>query len=259
MIKVRILGSGTSTGVPVIGCSCHVCVDCKPRNERSRSSIYIEFVEEKKGIVIDTSPDFRMQLLKMGSFLLDGVFYTHTHADHCHGFDDLRVLSFKDKRVFPTYLWKNHIPNFKKSFHYVFENTGYVGTVPQVEIVEIDEESFVVFGKPIEMGILPHGTMKTLAFKIGSFLYATDFKGMPKKYVEKWKGQIHTMVASGVRFKDHPTHNTIYETLELFEKLEVKRGIITHLAHDVDYYSKSHQEILPNHVEYAFDGLEFEV
>ena len=256
-LKVRILGSGTSTGVPTIGCNCSVCMSKDPRNKRRRSSILMTRKDTKENLVIDTTPDFRMQILDAKISQLGNVLYTHTHADHCHGFDDLRAFYFFNKKSINCYLSKEFHSEFTTRFSYAFTNTGYKGTTPQVELKEIPKGSFKVLGIEIEPVRLPHGTMQTTGFRFGSFAYITDFKVFPKRLLAKWKGKIRTMIASGVRYKPHPTHSTVDETIQLFRDLEVAKGYITHLSHEIDHERDSAS--LPDHISFAYDGLEFEV
>jgi len=256
-LSVTILGSGTSTGVPTIGCDCEVCTGSYTKNKRSRASALITREDTGDHIVIDTTPEFRIQMLKAGVRRLGHVLYTHTHADHSHGFDDLRAFYFHSKKPVRCYMPAEYIPEFKDRFSYAFTDTGYMGTTPQVDLVPVPEKNFEVLGLDIEPVRLPHGSVQTTGFRIGSFAYCTDFKGFPEETLQKWRGKVHTMVASGVHFKNHPTHNNVQETVKLFEDLEVKRGFITHLAHQVCYERDS--EKLPERASFAYDGLRFSV
>lgn len=257
-LKVTILGSGTSTGVPTIACCCAVCTSEHPHNKRTRSSIMLTITDKQEHFVIDTTPDFRAQMLRERVMDLRYVFYTHVHADHCHGFDDLRAFYFKSKSPVQCMSTSQHLQELKQRFSYAFMNTGYIGTAPQVDLVPFDSSlSCHVGGLDVEAVELPHGNVTTLAYRFGSFAYATDFKYFPDAAIEKWKGKIHTMVASGLRFRDHPTHSTVDETLQLFKELGVKYGYITHLSHEVD--AQTDAKKLPKNVSFAYDGLSFEV
>jgi phosphoribosyl 1,2-cyclic phosphate phosphodiesterase len=252
-MKVVILGSGTSTGVPVLGCSCPVCKSHDPKDQRTRASLAL-LHENGKNIVIDTGPEFRLQLLRAGIGDLDAVLYTHTHADHCHGFDDLRAFSFNPHRkTIDCYLLPEHMADFKERFKYAFETTGYEGAVPMTRLKEIPCDTFLVSELEIEPVKLPHGHMTTCGFRIGNFAYATDFKGFPEDVIKQWRGKVDFMVASGIHFGQHKTHNVIPETLTLFERLGVKRGWISHLSHKVDY--KRDRSRLPAHVDFSYDGM----
>lgn len=250
--KITILGCGTSTGVPVIGCACDVCSSAEPRNKRTRSSIMLT-TGAGQTIVIDTGPEFRFQMLRERVNHLEHVLYTHIHADHCNGFDDLRVFSFNLTTTVACHMPSNHLAEFRARFAYAFEDTGYVGAKPQVDLVPIEEDPFMLAGLWIEPARVPHGHVLTTVYKIGRFLYATDFKAFPEALIERWRGHVDVMVASGVHFREHVTHSNVPQTVALMAKLGVKRGIVTHLAHDVDYVRDASR--LPAGVEFAYDGL----
>ena len=252
-MQVRVLGSGTSTGVPIIGCDCSVCSSSGERNKRTRASLLLSVGE--KNIVIDTSPEFRLQILQAGIKTLSAVLYTHIHADHCHGFDDLRVFSFAKSRGTPIscYMDASFIEEFKNKFSYVFATNSYYGTLPQVELLPVPAGIFKVAGIEIESVRLPHGAIMTNAYRCGSFAYATDFKYFSDALLASWRGKIETMLISGARFKPHPTHSSVSESLAIMQTLGVRRGYLTHLSHDVDYYK--HSDALPSGFAFAYDGL----
>lgn len=252
--RVVILGSGTSTGVPVIGCDCSVCTSTDVRNHRTRAAIFIEINEKK--FLIDCGPDFRQQMLANRLHALDAVFLTHTHADHCHGIDDLRVLSFRSKKKLPFWLPAIYEEELKQRFSYIFTDSGYLGTTPQLNLKPIDEGIYHQGGVEFEMRFLPHGHMQTAAYRFGSLAYMTDFKSAPDSLIQEWRPKVNTLVVSGIRWdKEHPTHSLIPESLEIAEKLEVNKAVITHLAHNVDY---NEQKRLPDWAEYGYDGLSIE-
>ncbi len=250
-MKAIILGSGTSTGVPVIGCTCLVCKSSDIRNKRTRASIAVQ--KDGQTLLVDTSPEMRLQVLSAGIDSLSAVLYTHTHADHTQGFDDLRAFYFKKRQALDCFLMDEYHEEFRERFRYAFEDTGYLGATPQVNLRSMPESQFQLGAFDIEPVSLPHGHVRTCGFRFGEFAYATDFKGFPPDVISRWKGRIHTLVASGIHFGTHKTHNVIPETIDLFRELGVKRGIISHLAHDVDY--AKHSRDLPSGVEFAFDGM----
>ncbi len=254
-IKVTILGSGTSTGVPIIACPCAVCQSTSPFNNRTRASILIHDLKSDVNLVVDTSPDFRAQMLRHKIQHLEYALYTHAHADHCHGLDDLRAFYFFHKKPVECWIHQRHAQDLRERFAYVFKETGYVGTKPQIILRDLPENILKVGNMEIESVDLPHGNTLTSGFRIGSFAYATDFKFFPEEVLERWRGKVKVLIASGVGFSHHPTHSSVPETLELFKKLDVSRGILTHLAHSVDY--ERDKAKLPENVEYAYDGMEF--
>lgn len=251
------MGSGTSTGVPTIACQCSVCKSSNSLNKRTRSSILITDLRNSLNLVIDTTPDFRAQMLRHNVMHLEHVLFTHTHADHCHGFDDLRAFYFLNKKAINCWLSKRHASEFRARFSYLFQETGYLGTKPQVVFHEFEQANFSIGDLNIEVVTLPHGSEWTSAFRFGSFAYATDFKFFPKELMDLWRNKVEVFVASGVGFSPHPTHSSIPETVELFKSLHVKKGIITHLSHAVDH--EKVQATLPVNVELAFDGMSFKV
>lgn len=256
MLQVTVLGSGTSTGVPVIGCDCAFCQDTNSKNKRLRSSVLL--TANGKNIVIDTSPEFRLQMLQAQVKSIVCVLYTHIHADHCHGFDDLRMFAFhKQSSPIDCYMSADFMPEFKEKFRYAFTKTAYSGTVPQVTLHDIPEKPFQVAGLNIESLRLPHGNILTNAFRIGSFAYATDFKSFSPGMIARWQNKIDTMIISGVRFRPHKTHSSIPESIEVLKALGVRRGYLTHLSHEVDYHK--HRSELPTGVEFAYDGLVIEL
>lgn len=264
--KITILGSGTSTGVPTIACNCDVCQSRDKFNKRSRASIMLSFYDTGINWVIDTSPDFRCQMLHHRVTGVDNVLFTHTHADHCHGFDDLRAFYFANKKPIGVWIHKTHSEDLKERFSYIFRKTNYLGVKPKIEFKEFEEESLLIDDVEVEALLVPHGNTETTIYRINDFVYATDFKCFTKEIIARWRGKIHTMIASGVHFKEHPTHSNIYQTQDLFDELKVKRGIITHLSHFVDY-KRDQRELRENinatgdkkslnYYEFAYDGME---
>lgn len=247
-----ILGSGTSMGVPTIGCECGVCTSNDPKNQRYRTSIMVT-TADGTNIVFDTAPEFRLQMLREGVRRVENIIYTHTHADHCHGFDDLRGLYFGQQSPVTCHLKKVDLEELRDRFSYAFEERGYLGEKPQIHLQEIGLDQFNINGLEIDPVLLPHGGYETLGFRIGRFAYATDFKFFPSECIDRWKGKVDVMIASGLRHRAHSTHSTIGETIELFAKLGVRHGVITHLSHEVDY--TSHSKELPPNVVFAYDGL----
>lgn len=240
----------------MIGCDCAVCASPDPKNQRMRTSIAL--VTPNGGtIVVDTTPEFRLQMTRNGLKQLSGVLYTHSHADHCHGFDDLRAICFHTHQPVTCYLAAELIPEFRQRFSYAFTDTGYQGIKPRVELLPMPSGPFEFGGLTIEPVRLPHGATSTVGFRCGKFAYATDFKDFPRETIAAWRGKVEIMVASGIHFGTHSAHSVIPETIALFEALAVKRGILTHLAHDVDYIRDRSR--LPPQVEFGYDGLSVEL
>lgn len=251
--KVTVLGCGTSTGVPVIACHCPVCCSSAPRNKRLRSSVLL--TSDQANIVIDTTPEFRLQMLEAKVKKLIAVLYTHIHADHCHGFDDLRMFAFTANHPPITcYLDRCYLDEFKTKFSYAFKPTGYTGTVPNIKLLPIPTDDMLqVADLEFETVQLAHGEVLSTAFRSGSFAYVTDFKSFPPQLLDRWRGKISTLIISGVHFREHKSHSSIPESLAIANELAVDRCYLTHLSHEVDYYQHSRQ--LPAGVEFAYDGL----
>ncbi|MDD9952172.1 MAG: MBL fold metallo-hydrolase [Zetaproteobacteria bacterium] len=257
-MKVTVLGSGTSTGVPTLGCECAICTSDDPIHHRSRASVLIESPHLRGPVVIDTAPEFRLQMLKARVKSLRAILYTHLHADHCHGFDDIRPFLFKEKKPIDCFLREDLHEEMKVRFAYAFVDTGYLGALPKVNLEPVPELGlFRVDDVDVEAVTLPHGSVRTTAYRFGDFVYATDFKGLPESIQTRWQGKVKYMIASGVRFQQHHTHNTVMESVEMMQRLGVQKGYITHLSHDIDY--KRDRKRLPPHIDFAYDGLQWEI
>ena len=209
-------------------------------------------------ILVDTTPDFRGQALAAGLKSLAGVLFTHTHADHLHGFDDLRAVYFAQRRPIACFLVPHHLREVRSRFAYAFEDTGYLGTAPKVDLcpITIDQE-FSIEDVAIEPVALPHGGPTTTGFRVGSFAYLTDFKGFPDELRRRWRGRLHTVVASAPHFGTHPTHNSVEETVQIIQDLGASQGIVSHLSHLIDH---ARDEVrLPPNVKFAYDGMVIDV
>jgi phosphoribosyl 1,2-cyclic phosphate phosphodiesterase len=250
-MRAILLGSGTSTGVPVIACRCSVCTGGHPRNQRSRASVAVQ--QGGETILIDTSPELRLQLLASDIRSLRAVLYTHLHADHVHGFDDLRAFYFGNRQALDVYLLPELIPELKMRFAYAFEKTGYDGAIPQVTLHPIPDGPFRIGSFEVDPVRLPHGHVTSCGFRFGNFAYATDFKAFPPESILKWRGKLDAMIASGIHFGKHSSHSVIPETIQLFQELMVKFGVISHLAHNIDY--PVHSELMPPGIVLGFDGM----
>lgn len=257
-IQVRILGSGTSTGVPVIGCDCAVCTSSNPKNRRLRSAVLITRQDTNENLLIDTSPDLRWQMLSAGIRSVSKVLWTHTHADHCHGFDDLRTFCFRREYPIDGYLQQSHRQELEQRFAYTFAPKGdYLGALPQINLHTIqDGEIFYPWPDfPVECVSFPHGGTQSSGYRFGCFAFVTDFQYFPPSVMSRWKERLHTLVASGLHDAPHHAHSSIPQTLEIFRQLNVQHGIITHTSHKVDYERRSAS--LPENVELAYDGMSF--
>ncbi len=247
-LTITILGSGTSTGVPVVGCDCAVCRSTNPRNRRMRCSALISWGGHN--ILIDTAPDLRQQALDNNIQHLDAVLYTHSHADHMHGIDDLRVFNTVDGNPLPVYASAAVINRLQRCFNYVFEWTGK-GYRPRLCPVVLTG-AVQLCGRTVEPIELVHGESPAIGYRIGDMAYLTDCSEIPLTALAKLKN-LKLLVIDGLRFRHHATHFTVAQAIAVGQQLQARRIVLTHLSHDVDYVT--HSAELPHNVEFAYDGL----
>lgn len=252
-LKVTVLGSGTSTGVPVIACDCKVCTSSNKRNSRTRSSILISRADTN--ILIDTSTDLRYQALKNEIKSLSSVLFTHAHADHLHGIDELRSFNFIQRKVIPCYADNKTIDRIKLMFSYIFEpqdNGG--GGVPRLDLNEVSVP-FYVNGLEITPIEVFHGKEFVLGYRIGNMAYITDCSNIPSFSMDKLYN-LDILILGALRHRPHNTHFNIEQALEVVERLRPRQTYFTHLSHEVEYESTSAE--LPDGVDLAYDGLVIE-
>lgn len=253
-MKVTVLGCGTSGGVPVIGQRWGACDPKNPKNQRLRSSILLEL--GGKYVLVDTSPDLRYQLLRVEVPTIDAVLYTHAHADHTHGLNDLCLVSrFKDAEI-PVYGDKPTLDALQKSFGYAFHNPDNEHYKPFLEVHEIKTEPFMLFGHTITPFEQDHGLINSLGFKVGNFAYSTDVCRLTPDVLESLKG-IDTWIVDCLRREPHTTHAHLDLTLEWIRYVKPRRAILTHMSPHLDY--ETLRQELPPGVEPAYDGLVVEV
>lgn len=252
-MKVTFLGTGTSQGIPVIGCTCAACLSTDCRDNRLRVSIQIEI--EDNIIVIDVGPDFRQQMLRAGTKKIDAILFTHAHSDHVGGLDDIRPFNFMYERDMPIYTTKEVVEELKKRYSYIFEAT-YPG-VPKVEPHLISKaHNFVAAGIPIVPIEIFHGKLPILGFRIGDFAYLTDFKTIAPFEEAKLKG-VQTLVISALQHHPHHSHSTLTESVAFIERLGIPKAYLTHLSHKMGTHATTEQ-LLPSDIEIAYDGLVIE-
>jgi phosphoribosyl 1,2-cyclic phosphate phosphodiesterase len=251
-MKVTILGSGTSTGVPMVGCSCRVCSSDDPRDKRTRASLLIQ--HEDRNILIDASTDLRFQALREGIQRVDAVFFTHAHADHVNGIDDLRGFHFMHREVIPCFGSRTTLDALQNGFRYIFHEHEGSGYTPLLKPVEIDGP-FELFGLTIIPVQLQHGRTQSLGFRIGSFAYLTDCSAIPASSLALLEG-LDLLVVDGLRWKTHPFHFNIEEAIAATTPLKPVRTILTHLSHDVLFADGA---ALPPGYEFARDGMTFDI
>jgi len=253
---LTVLGSGTSMGVPTIGCDCAVCRSLDPRDRRTRPSVMISY--NGRHVLIDTTPDFREQALREKITHLDAVLYTHTHADHILGIDDLRPLTYRHKPgKMPLYATPRNCEFLRNMFRYIFEAEYKFGGLPLVELRPI-EGAVELFGVRFEPLTVIHGETPILGFRFGSAAYLTDHSEVPAETLARLQ-DLDILFLDALRYKPHPTHSTVEQSLKIVEEVKPKRTFFTHICHDLPHEATN--AALPSGVQLAFDGmkLEFEI
>lgn len=250
-MKVIFLGTGTSQGIPVIGCTCEVCRSVDYHDKRLRSSIYVEY----KGLhlVIDTGPDFRQQMLRERINRLDAVLFTHSHKDHTAGMDDIRSFNFLQKKDMPIYGTEFTLSRLKEEFSYIFAKDKYPG-IPQVVLHPITKDPFEIDGKTIVPIEVMHYKMPVLGFRFGDFTYITDANKIAEEEKEKIKGS-KVIVLNALQREEHISHFNLEEAVQMMEELKPEKGYFTHLGHYMGLHAEVNKE-LPENLEIAWDGLQ---
>jgi phosphoribosyl 1,2-cyclic phosphate phosphodiesterase len=253
---LTVLGSGTSMGVPTIGCDCAVCHSADPHDRRTRPSVMISYAGHN--ILIDTTPDFREQALREKITHLDAVLYTHTHADHILGIDDLRPLSYRHKPGrMPLYADARAADTLRNMFRYIFEGKYKFGGLPLVELKNIDGP-LEFFGAEFQPVTVIHGETPILGFRFGSAAYLTDHSDIPAASKEQLR-DLDILFLDALRYAPHPTHTTVEQALKIVEELSPKRAFFTHICHDLPHDATN--ATFPPSVRLAYDGmkLDFEI
>ena len=255
MIKITFLGTGTSQGIPVIGSDHPVSFSDDLKDKRLRSSILIEYKDFN--FVIDCGPDFRQQMLKTNCRKLDAIIFTHEHADHTTGIDDVRPYFFRQGKI-PIYLHERVLNSLHNRFAYIFDPKQKYPGAPDFEVNLITKENdFQIFGLNITPIESVHYKLPVLGFRLGKFAYLTDVKTISDKEMLKLNG-LDTLVINALRYESHPSHLNIEEALEIIDQVKPKQTFFTHISHNMGF----HEEVcgsLPKSVSLAFDGLVLEV
>lgn len=252
-LRVTMLGSGTSTGVPVIGCPCEVCQSEDPRNKRWRTGLKLEV--EERIVLVDTPTDLRAQALRFGLPRVDAVLFTHSHADHIFGLDDVRIFNFRQRAAIPCYGSEPTLTNIRRIFAYVFEATQEGGGKPQLDLIPV-REPFEVMGLRVVPVPVWHGDTEVFGYRIGRFAYVTDCNLIPETSYRLLDG-VEILILDALRYRPHSTHFSVGEAMEAAARIGARRTILTHLAHEVDYGAPK-VPLAPG-VELGYDGLAFDV
>ncbi len=253
-MRVQVLGSGTSSGVPTLGCSCATCTSTDPRDRRLRPSVWI--CSENTSVIIDTSSDFRQQCIEAQVRHVDAVVYTHHHYDHIAGFDDLRAYNYISGGPMPLYLMSETLQHMQRIFDYAFfANPNNQSSRPLVEPHEIGTDQFKIDDLTFTPLPLKHGDMSVLGYRVGDFAYCTDCNYVTDLALSRLEG-IDTLILDALRYKAHPTHFSLDAALSVARTINARRTYFTHIAHDLRHDVVSRQ--LPDGVELAYDGLTLE-
>ena len=250
-MKVTFLGTGTSQGVPVIGCTCEVCRSIDFRDKRLRTSILIEIRDQT--FIIDTGPDFRQQMLREQVKRIDAVIFTHAHRDHTAGLDDVRAYNFMQQMDMPVYGTPSVLDQLKIEYAYAFAKDYYPG-IPRLTMHSIDGEAFTVNGIPFLPLPVMHLHMPVLGFRIENFSYITDANYIPPETMEKLEGT-ETLVLNALQREQHISHFNLSEALDMVETIRPNHTYFTHISHKLGLHADVAKE-LPDHVSLAFDGLQ---
>ncbi len=247
--EITILGSGTSMGVPTLGCNCRVCTSSDPRDRRTRPSVAIRWAE--CCVLIDTGPDFREQALREGVNHVDAVLYTHSHADHILGLDDLRPLSFKAKQKIPLYADDPAASVIERIFDYTFDTNSSYPTRARVEMHRLSK-SVQVGGAVFRRVPLTHGEIEVAGFRFGNAAYLTDMSDIPPTSLPLLEN-LDVVILDALRKRPHPSHATLEQAIELVRLIRPRRAFFTHMSHEVHHADTDNE--LPQDVRLAYDGL----
>ena len=253
-LNITILGTGTSTGVPMIACPCEVCASTNPKDKRLRSSILVQ--SETTTFVVDTTPDFRQQMLRIHNKKLDAVLFTHPHKDHTAGLDDVRAYNFFSHQAMNVYANSLTEEALKREFAYVFSDKRYPG-IPELSLNTIDETPFFIG----DIKVIPiqvwHYKMPVYGFRFGNFTYITDANRIDENEKLKIKGS-EVLVLNALRKEDHISHFTLQQAVDLVQELEVPTAYFTHISHQLGKHDDVNA-ILPKDIQLAYDGLQISI
>ncbi len=252
--SILVLGSGTSVGVPMIGCHCRVCTSTDPRDNRLRPSVLLRLGDNR--VLIDTSPDFRYQALRFSIDHIDAILFTHSHADHILGLDDVRPFNFLQKREIPIYASAESWEVIERTFRYVFDSTPSESSRPRLTPHLFEKDPICIAGVAFQPIRALHGQGTVYGFRFGDCAYLTDHSDIPAESREKLTG-LDVLFLDALRHNPHPTHSTVEESLKTVAALRPKRAYFTHISHDLLHGSLEAR--LPANVHIAYDGLEIPI
>ena len=252
-LEMVLLGTGTSTGVPMIGCDCDVCRSPHPRNKRLRTGVAVHAPEGT--FLIDTSPEIRLQLIREQIRLVQAVIFTHGHADHIFGLDDTRLFPFRMKKALPLFCEASTEQNIRGAFNYAFEPPppeAHPGSIPQFELIRIGTAPFELLGFQIRPIRLLHGQLPVLGFRINNVAFCTDVSRIPEESWPQLEG-LDVLVLDALRDEPHPTHFGVGQALDVIKRVKPRQAYLTHVSHKLEYEATNAR--LPANVQLAYDGL----
>ena len=253
--RVRVLGTGTSHGVPMIGCDCGTCTSTDPRDRRMRASIVIE-VAGGPSVLVDTTPDLRTQALAYNLRRVDAIVFTHSHADHVMGLDDVRRFNALQRSSIPCYADERTIRDLRRIYAYIFDaDTPRGGGIPQISLTRIAGEFCLGQATFVPVPLL-HGSREILGYRVGSFAYLTDCSDIPESSWPLLSG-VRSVILDALRDRPHPTHLSVSQALAVIERLGPEQAYFTHMCHDLPHAATCAR--LPAGVQLAYDGLTFDV
>ncbi len=252
-LTLTLLGTGTSHGVPSIACRCPVCSSDDPKNKRYRCSALLQY--SGRNVLIDTATELRLQALRAGMERLDAILFTHSHADHIGGLDDVRSFSERQGAPIPCYGTLETLQDIRRRFDYIFTSTQEGGGKPRLEMIPL-QGPVNLFGLEILPVPVCHGRLSVLGFRFGNAAYVTDTNRIPEGPMDLLRG-LDLLVLDALRWKPHPTHYTVEQALQVIQELRPTRAYLTHLTHDLDYSCTN--ALLPSGVELAYDGLSLQL
>jgi phosphoribosyl 1,2-cyclic phosphate phosphodiesterase len=255
-MQVYFLGTGTSQGIPVIGSQHSVCKSNDTKDKRLRVAVWITW--ENHSIVVDCGPDFRQQMLNCGCTQLDGILFTHEHADHTAGLDDIRPFFFKQGSPIPVYGHQRVLQNLSKRFDYIFENENKYPGAPSVHPIEIiNDQSFMIGTTPVIPFNVHHGHVQVFGFRIQDFAYLTDVKTIEDAEIQKLKG-VKVLVVNALREESHHSHFNLQEALDFINLVQPETAYLTHISHLLGFHEEVQQR-LPKNVYLAYDNLKITI